>query len=219
MPTGFNIADHHDFVQRHGESVRWYRGSQCPCGSLGDANRSRTTCIHCVGTGTRYEAPKTLTAIVTGVTRDKNLLDAGVADPGDCLMGLSPRETEMLSDWDMIELQWEQGQPFEGDVLIRGSGATDVLSYPPKKIFSCVQIDATTQVLTSYVEGVNFTVAGRVLTWTVAQPQPAVGQAFSIKYSAVFQWIVFRSPFDRREQDVNLGQRVLLKKRENVRRS
>lgn len=214
MPTTFDIPAHHAFVQKHGDQIRWYRGLFCPCGATPDANRARTTCIHCFGTGIRYEAPVILTGIVTQVTRDKALMESGFADPGDLKLGLSPLETNILSEWDMIELQWDKGQPFMGDLISRGTGSLiDVLSYPAKEIFSCTRIDATTQAIIAYASGVNFTISGRTLTWIVGQPQPAAGQVYSIKYTAIFQWIVFRSPFDRYENGTSLGQRTLLRKR------
>lgn len=173
--------------------------------------------MYCNGLGIRYEDPLEIVGIVTGVTREKALLEAGVADPGDLLFGPSPFEHNILSDWDMIELQWKQGQPFQGELMKRGlSGPSDILDYTPKQIFSCESIEPNTQALTNYTEGVNFSVSGVTLTWTTGQPQPAPGQVYSIKYTAVFQWICFVSPFDRFEKDSNLGQRCLLRKRSAI---
>lgn len=208
----FDIGAHDAFVQRHSDAFRWYRGSLCPCGATPDANRSRVTCLHCNGTGTRYEAPVIMNGIITGVERYKALLESGFLEPGDLQLGLSPLEPNILSPGDMIEINWTHGQPYEGDVLKRGAGSNvDLLSYPPVDIFSCVSIHPTTQALTSYVSGANFTVSGRALTWISVAP--SAGQNYSIKYTALFQWIAFRPPMDRMEQNVSLGQWMFLRKR------
>lgn len=215
--SGFNLPAHHNFVQRKGERILWSRANLCPCGNTPDGNRSRVTCMHCGGLGLRYEDPIEIVGIVTGVTREKTLLEAGVVDVGDLLLGLSPFEHSILSDWDMIELQWQQGQPFQGELIKRGlSGPSDILDYPPKHIFSCESIEPNTQVLTTYTEGINFSVSGVTLTWVDGQPQPAPGQVYNIKYTAIFQWVCFVSPFDRFEQDRSLGQKCLLRKRSAV---
>lgn len=217
MPTLFNINEHHAFVARHGEELRWYRSHKCPCGALPDANRSRTTCVHCLGTGLRYDPPVNVIGIVTQKITDKNLIESGTVSPGDMLLGLSPLEKNVFSDWDMVELNWKKGEPFEGELIARSSdGAVDTLQYPAKDIFDCVQINHTTQTIIHYSAGTNFTVSGRTLTWIEDEDQPNVGDIFSIKYTAIFQWVCFRGPFDRREQDINLGQKVLLKKRHLV---
>lgn len=155
----------------------------------------------------------TLTGIVTGVSRQKSMLEAGILQPGDLQLGLSPYEKQILSDGDMIELStWKQGQPFDGEIVQRGMDSlTDVLLYKTKRVFKCFSVDPNTDQETVYVEGTRFTVAGNLLTWIDGQPQPDPETFYSIKYTALFSWVCFLPPMDRYEGAVNLGQHIFLR--------
>lgn len=214
MPTKFNLAAHHVFLQEHGETLSYYRGLPCPCGQTVDAARVRYVCPLCKGTGIRYETAVPLVAIITGISREKSLLEVGIAQPGDAVMGLSPFETQMVTDWDMVEpTSWGRGQPYSGELVERQAGATDVLVYKAKEILNCHSVHPTTFVITNYAVGTNFSVADDQVTWIVGQPQPAVGTIYSIKYAAVFAYIAFVIPQDRYDNMDSLGGRCLLRPR------
>lgn len=217
----FNLSEHDAFVKRHGEKVSLYKGYLCPCGSSRDAGRAKPTCTLCHGTGTKYDAPVSMTGIITGVERQKSLLEAGILQPGDLQLGLSPYEHIMLTDGDLIELSsWTRGQPFEGEIVQRGvDSLTDVLLYKSKQVFKCFSVDPNTDAETVYAEGTSFTVAGNLLTWVEGQPQPDPETFYSIKYAALFSWVVLRSPSDRYEQATNIGQKVYLRLRHLVLKS
>lgn len=214
MPTDFNINSHVDFIARHGAQLLRYPSLPCPCGSTVDGARSRFVCPLCKGTGVRYETATTLTGIITGIAREKMLLEAGIAQPGDAVLGLSPLETQMVTDWDMVEpANWTQGQPYSGELVQRGSGATDTLVYKAKQVLNCHSVHPTTFVITNYAVGTDFTVANDVVTWIVGRPQPAADAIYSIKYAAIFSYIVFTIPQDRYDAEISLGLKALLRPR------
>jgi hypothetical protein len=214
MATLFRIADHHAFVNRHGDKVLYYQGSPCPCGNTTDSNRARVTCNVCGGLGIAYETPVELMGIVSGIHREKNLLVAGIAQPGDMIFSPSPLEETFLSDWDQIETTWEHGHPYQGDVLRRSvDGLSDTLAYKAKSIQTCFSLDPNTEAKTAYVEGTHFSVTDRTITWVSGQPQPTAGSLYSLKYTAILAWVVFVPPMDRYEGNINLGPKVLLRPR------
>lgn len=214
MSTGFSIGSHNQFVQDHGELLTYFQGVPCACGTTIDGARSRFVCPLCKGSGTRYEAGKPLRGIVTGITREKVLVEAGILQPGDAILGLAPSEREMVTDWDMVEpSQWGRGQPYSGELVQRGTGATDVLMYKAKQVQSCTSVTPDAFAIIPYVHGVDFTVAGDVVTWLVGRPQPDIESIYSIKYTAIFSYIVFTIPQDRYDKNVSLGQKILIRPR------
>jgi hypothetical protein len=203
-----------DPTQGHGETLNWQRANKCPCTvNDNDSNRALFSCAVCGGVGWVYEAPVSLVAIITGVRNEKNLLDAGIIDIGDLLMGMAPAETHLISDWDLIQMTWPQGQPYEGDVRTRGDGPTDKLSYAPIQIYNCFAVDPVAGTIKPYVQGVDFTVSGRIITWIRDLP---TGTRYSIKYTTNFVWVAFVTPADRYDKGVTIGQKVFLRKRHVV---
>lgn len=212
--SDFDLPLHHEFVIRKGERLLLSQSRMCPCGTTPDANRARITCSLCQGLGVQYAAPVKIVGIVTGIHREKSLLESGIAQPGDLVLGLSPFSPVTLSDYDLIEFTWPEGQPFQGELVTRSAdGPTDILAYKVAQMQACLSVDPETDAVTQYQEGVNFTVSGRELTWIADQPQPAADSIYSVKYMARYSWIVFISPQDRRERGVNLGAKAILRLR------
>lgn len=212
--TTFDLQSQHDHVMRHGDYVQWCRASKCPCAPSGDANRANPNCKVCFGIGFRYAAPATLVGMVHGINNEKSLLESGIAFPGDMVLSLSPLEQNVISDFDLIQVTWGQGQPYDGDVIKRGTGATDKLTYAAAQVFEVFSVDGTLTTITAYDENTSWTVEGRDITWIGGQPQPAAGQMYSVKYAvASWDWIAFVSPMQRFETGTNLGLKVLLRKR------
>jgi hypothetical protein len=212
MPTEFTLPLHDDFVARHGDQVQWLQASKCPCGSSAEV---RVTCFLCHGQGWRYAAPLLLTALVTGIDHRRDLLQSGFAQPGDLLLGLAPSEMHLISDFDLIRLTWTSGSPYEGDLITRRDGPTDILSYEAREVLSCFAVSQSEQRVITYVPGVDFTISGRTLTW-ISSNAPDVGSRYSIKYNVIYDWVVFLSPGDRYEGGQSLGQHNLLRKRHLV---
>lgn len=213
MATRFNLSDHEKFMRAHGDKIEWFKGYPCPCAQATDSNRPTLTCAACNGAGTVYQAKQVITGLITGISRERDLLLAGIAQPGDMLLGLSPYQSDMVTDWDLFKLTYRHGQPFQGQLVERSAdGVTDNLAYAVKKILKVFSIDPNTGVETAYVEGTDFTVSENVITWLgVNDPVPET--TYSMNYMAIFDWIAFVPPTDRFEGNVNLGQKVLLRPR------
>lgn len=212
--TGFDLGLHDQFVADHGDRVLWFRATKCSCGRSRDPHRAQPTCVACEGTGWRYDPPVELLALVTGVGgREKSLIEAGLVSPGDMVLGLAPSEPHQLKDWDKIRLTWDPGLPYDGDVLIRGTGSTDRLTYEARRIRAVTDVHPATGAVTTYGEGTSFTVAGRELTWVAGQPQPLAGESYTVDYEPNWDWVVLSRPLSRFERGQSLGQRVLLRQR------
>lgn len=213
--TLFDLPEHHEFVLRHGETVQYRKAYLCPCGQVPDPARARTDCYLCFGTGLTYATAAAMTGMVTAIHREKELLEAGIAQPGDLVFSPSPMESRMLSDNDVIELGTWPGQPFQGELIKRGRGGlTDMLAYAPVTIHRCFTVDQSTKTVKEFTSPAHYLVNGRVLTWTATVAnRPQLDQVYSISYTAKVEWIVFQSPMDRRENADNIGQKVLLRAR------
>ena len=215
----FDNVLQNDFVRNpssgHGERLLWYRAKKCPCSAMGDSDRALLSCAACNGRGWLYDAPITLTAIFIGVRNEKSLLDAGIIDIGDVMMGMAPNEINFISDFDIIQTTWPAGQPYEGDTIVHtdNTAGIDQLSYVPIRVLDCFTVDPVTGTITNYTNGIDFTVSGRNITWLNGL---APGAVFSIKYSTNFSWVSFTPPADRFDSGRAMGQRVFLRKRHSV---
>ena len=208
MATAFNQILHADFVTRHGEEFTWFRAVTCPCVIDGDRTRPSPICNVCNGEGRVFLAGSSKVGIITDVRREKSLIEAGLLQPGDLKLGMSPLEgdDQMISPGDQVEISWSQGQPVESEVLTRDIElGVDRLKFPVRHVFSCLSVDSEAGTSTVYGEGVHFTVSGQLVTWiNVVQPPP--GTKYSIAYAANHRWDVFEPTQDRRETGDNLPQ-------------
>ncbi len=217
----FDTAAEMDFIRRHGEWVNYFIGLKCTnvliqTGSnLADANRANPSCPACHGLGWVWQEQPQIFGLVSGITQHKDLMMAGILAPGDLVF--SPDLRYILSDYDKIQLSWPQGVPYEGELIFRGSGATDATMYGILEVVKdgCISVNPTTAVITNYILGTDFTVSGQTVTW-LGVNQPAAGAVYSLKYKALIDWIVLVPPEPRRERDTNLGQRVILRKKHVV---
>jgi hypothetical protein len=154
-----------------------------------------------------------MTAIITGIRNEKQLVETGVLMPGDMVMGCAPDESNFIADWDRIQTTWLLGQPYEGERVARSLEAADHLNYAPILISECFAIDTETGVKTNFVRDIDFTINGRFITWITELPQ---GFVYSLKYSTNFDWIAFVPSSDRYDRGINIGQKIYLRKRHIV---
>lgn len=209
-----------DFLRRHGEWVNYSVGMKCTCtllqtgSNLPDANRSDPSCKACHGLGWVWQPQPQILGLVSGIAQHKDLMMAGILTPGDLVFSPDLRYT--LADYDKVQLSWPQGIPYEGELITRGSGATDTTMYGILGVdpSGCIVVNPTTGAITSYAAGTDFTFSGNTITWTANAP--AAGVIYSLKYAALIDWICFVPPEPRRERDTNLGQRVVLRKKHVV---
>jgi|SRR6185437_1378435 len=218
MSIPFNISLHNNFVQGHGQVVQWYKAYLCACGQGPpnmDANRARLSCTVCNGVGLTYDNPLPVTGLITGIHNMKELLNSGEAYPGDCVFGLAPGQSQFISDWDMVRFPFEE--PYNGETRIRGEfgGLSDTLDYTVVRVFRVMRTDPTTNTIIKFVNGVDYTIVGRTITWS-ANANISTGDVYSISATVNFDWITFVSPMQRYDNTQNLGQRCVLRKRHMV---
>jgi hypothetical protein len=150
--------------------------------------------------------------MVTGISRQRDLIEAGIAEPGDALYSPPPNADYQLSVNDIMIIPGWPGDAFQGQLVVRRTGTlTDVLHYSPVDIKECFTIDAITNVLTNYT---SFTMSDRLLTWGTVRP--ADGKIYSLSYTAQIEFVVFVRPQQRLENGDNLGSKVLLRPRHAI---
>ena len=201
------VTRHNDFIRRHGDWVWYYPSAKCPCES--SVERPLITCPYCKGTGILHLERQEIRGIMADIKMDKQLLNSGIASPGDMAFSQEIGRIE-LTEWDMLKMQVPQ--PYEGQLVTRGAGLADTLWYDIGEVQHCLYIDPIAKDLTEYTRDVDFTAEGKVVSW-LGDNRPAQGKRYSIKYTAYFEWIVFLPPTLRVERGTNLGQRVVLRKR------
>lgn len=218
--SGINVRVQNDFIRRHGEMLDYYTSMKCTCSLLptgaytGDANRADPNCLACKGLGLIWRSAGKILGMITNVVSQKELLEAGIAAPGDLI--LSPGLSYTVSDYDKIELTWADGIPFEGQLVKKGVGsAKDKVHYRIVKVSDCLKIDPATGTITTYTVDVDFTFNGTEITW-ISSKKPEDGTFYSIKYGALVEWICFAPPQPRYERGTNLGQRIVLRKKHLV---
>lgn len=178
-----------------------------------DANRANPNCLVCKGLGIYWTAKGQIVALIQNVSQQKDLLQSGVAAPGDLVMSPDPRYT--ISDYDKIQLTWSEGIPYEGQLVRRKAGSsTDSVNYQIMENVSCVQVDEATGTITTYRPNIDFTTSNNVITWI--GNKPADNSVYSFKYGALVEWICFAPPQPRRERGTNLGQRIVMRKKHLV---
>jgi len=207
-----------DFVRRRGDLVLYRRAFKCSCtmnpGDDPDANRASVNCTVCDGLGFTYGPPTPIIVTIVNITYQKQLLDSGVAAPGDLLMSLSPFESNLVSSYDVINFTYILGEPYEGDTVKRTNPGPDLLSYPPVLVFSCFFIDQSNNyTMVNYQQGVDFVISSRNLTWLPGKG-PLVGAPYQIKYNCRYDWEVYVDASVRFEVGHSLGQKAILRKRE-----
>lgn len=195
-------------VRNEGERVRHFVGLLCPCHD--DQGQPDPNCsLHELG-GWFFPEENTITGLVTAISSHKDWTEAGVTMPSDCVF--SPLTQDTVSEGDKIIFTWPL--PFgQGDPLVRGAGANEVLYYPAAKAIYCIDINRV-----KYVEGTDFTLNGRDVIWDW-QGKPAPGKApaqgvkYTIKYMAFIEWIALDPPATRVSHGNDIGSRVLLRKK------
>lgn len=211
----FDVRQQRAFMDRHSDSVRWFPARKCACSD--DPNRADPNCRVCRGLGYFYRAYQTIRGLVGSISSQKMLLESGIALPGDMVFTEDFMPRERLSDMDMVRLTLDRGQPYEGDLIVRGTGAVDDLVYLASDIIDCYQVSPVSGGITTFSKGTDFlhTSGTTAITWQAAA-QPEVGSTYGVKYNAIFDWLVFTPPNDRFERGTSLGNRVLLRKKHTV---
>jgi hypothetical protein len=222
MSVQFDLNLHQEFVQGHGEPFSYYRATLCPCGigpGATDANRALLSCTACGGIGLLYASPTQMIGLMTGLRNLKDLTEFGEVFPGDMVLGMNPMPNVFINEWDLIRPFFAIG--FNGQIIPRGNGSTDLIDYPASKIFQVSSIDFTNNyAIINYTEGIDFSISNRTITWnstSLVNTYLPSGKTYSINYNAIFDYIVKEAGMERYDNRVdNLGQRFLLRRRHLV---
>jgi hypothetical protein len=236
--AGLGLADftpgvQEGLIQNRGSTMLHELAVSCTCrvedtfaGLKNDGKERRRDafCPRCRGDGWLYRSPRLVIGIATSIRQQRNILDAGIAQPGDMQFSpsLEPPDCTLpyraIGAWDKLTATWSQPLD-DGHVLVRAAAQglptetflrpnEDRLWYEPDYAIWCE--DENAQV---YVEGTDFELGpGKIIRWIGRVPADHV--RYTIKYAAFFEWIVFVPPQERRDRDnANLGQLVFLRKR------
>jgi len=226
----WNFPLHRGQIDERGESLIHEVGLRCTCnqedmfagetehGAQAMRKRRRFGCTVCGGYGYIYRNPRPLIGMVVGIRQNKAQLEPGWAVPGDAMLSVKPNY--VISAGDLITFTWPQPVA-DGQVLLRGAAATndnltrktgleedeDRLWYNAISSIYCEDEDGVV-----YSSDGDFVLNGsKVLKWVGGRP--IKGKAYTIKYNAYLEWVVFMPPDVRRDYDRDLGTRVAIRKR------
>lgn len=184
------------------------------------ASYRRMNCGHCQGDGFLYRNARCVRGLLTGLDpgRNKQLIEAGYAIPGDSVFSPS-RHQEDIADFDKITLMRAQDLN-EGQVIMRGAAhmeenaqipteldeSEDRLWYVADCAIWCEDEDGVV-----YTQDTDFEFESKKIRWIGAVP--AVGKLYTIRYRGFPEWIVYSQPFYRLDNGRSLGRRLLLRKK------
>lgn len=198
------------FFTLHAEQIQWAQAVRCGCSNT-PTQPNNQACLVCGGLGYFYPAPLATTrAILTSITQTQDLLALGLAQMGDLVCDQPPGAIS-LSTWDIVLTTWGAGQPFIGEIIVRSSGASDLLTYRANTVYAVVQTNPTSGAVTTYA-ATDYSVSGKTITWL--NNAPASGSSYTIRYNATYEWVVFAPGLVRIERGTDFGPRTLLRKRE-----
>lgn len=233
----FTVGLQRDLILNRGSTMLHEIAISCTCrvedtyaGSHADAKERRREpfCQRCRGDGWLHRDPKVVIGLATSIRQQRNILDAGIAQPGDMMFSPSLESLDCslegprkIGAYDKLTALWSQPLD-DGNVLVRGAATLDEnlglnsfltkdedrLWYEPDSAIWCEDEEGIV-----YNAGADFVLGpGRVIRWVGNRPY--VKKRYTIKYQAFFEWIVFQPPQERHDRDnADLGQLVFLRKR------
>lgn len=207
-------------IANRGQVVIHEIGLSCTCrdGNFGEAvigGSGQMYCTKCEN-GIIYRQPLQIMGLISGISSNRQLIETGFINPGDCVLSVSPNLEVPPSDFDKVTFTWPENVG-DGQVIIRGESMPsmvplaaneDLLHYQGAKAVYCE--DEAGKV---YKEGSDFYFEARKIVWT---NPPENKTRYTIKYQAYLEWLVFNSPMSRRDKDRDLGYRIALRKKHLV---
>lgn len=218
LGVDFNLNLEDGFVEERGEEIIHETAITCPSCNQAGVNGSAISdfiyCDKCEGTGLVWRNPIRIKAIITGIRQFFQLVEQGIALPGDAVMSVSPLLNLTVSQFDRISFTIPQVVS-QGQVIQRGirenkyqtglEDNEDRLFYEGVETVYCEDVNGI-----EYKEGSDFYLKGRTIVWLKDLTK---GTKYTIKYKGLLEWIAFYPPDERRDVGVSLGPRVLLRKR------
>jgi len=227
LQTGLGVTWSDNFrmqdglIANRGQVLIHELGVQCTCNTAGGTYEpvsgagSGLGCGKCEN-GILYRKPRQIMGLISGISANKQLMETGFVNPGDCVLSVSPNLPKPPSDFDKITFTWDENVS-GGQVIIRGealdrnktlSPNEDLLYYQASKAIYCE--DETGK---EYFQNSDFSFEGRKIVW---HHPPADRIRYTIKYKAYLEWLIYDSPMTRRDQDRDLGYRIILRKKHMV---
>lgn len=223
-------------IQDRGDWVIWETGVACPrcrredtTASFNEVSPTEATrirevhCQNCFGTGFIYRNATKVLGLLTGVNAgNRQLLDIGVAQPGDCVFSPSLQSLEM-QDMDRVTLcitdVLNEGQTIQRAAAHLSNARlrpTDLATTEDRLWYSgngCV-VWCEDENNVVYDVGGDFEIVDNVIRWIGRKP--ADGVFYVLKYNYYPEWIVYASPLQRFDRGRSLQGRVMLRKKHVV---
>lgn len=212
MPIPIAAVD--NFTLEEGEQVTHFTGLRCFC--HGADGQPDPNCSEHENGGWLYVDEKPMTGLIVDISQRRELMETGVFMPGDCVF--SPTSSDTVSEGDKIVFTW--ALPYgQGDVLVRGNGASDTLYYSGAGGIFCIDESKTI-----YTSGTDYQFDGRKIVWSwtgksATAKKPRMGAKYTIKYMAYFEWIAFVPPVTRISHGEDMGAKVMLRKKHLMERA
>lgn len=220
-------------IQDRGDYVVWETGVACPQCRREDAVASfneqnpneairirRPNCPVCHGFGFMYRNATKVLGLLTQVNAgNRQLIDLGLALPGDAVFSPSLYEQEM-QDMDKITLCITDVLS-EGQTICRGAAhlsnartiPTDLADNEDRLWYAgngcAVWCEDEHNVV--YDVDADFQIIDNKIRWI--GKKPADGVFYVLKYHYYPEWVVYSSPLQRVDRGRNLQQRVVLRKK------
>lgn len=206
MPIPVSAID--QFTIEEGEQVRHLIGMRCWC--HGADGQPDPNCTEHEAGGWVFTNESLITGLVTDISQNTELMETGVFMPGDCIF--SPVSENIVSEGDKIVFTWPL--PFgQGDPLKRGLLPNDRLYYEAVSGLACIDEDKV-----FYRQNTDYKLSGKNIIWEwVDKPatgkKPASGKRYTVKYQAYIEWLAFVPPVTRISHGVDMGAKVMLRKK------
>lgn len=223
-------------IQDRADEVIWETGLACPRCRREDTTASfneknpqeavrirEVNCPNCHGYGFIYRNATRISGLLLQVNAgNRQLIDIGVAMPGDCIFSPSLAECE-LQDMDKVTTCLTDVLN-EGQTIQRGAAHLSTAQLRPTDLATnedrlwyagngCViWCEDSNNVV--YAVDSDFQVIDNVVRWI--GNKPADGIFYTIKYYYYPEWIVYASPLQRVDRGRSLGGRVVLRKKHAV---
>ncbi len=205
------VPDIDQFTEEEGEEVLHSIGLRCFC--HGADGQPDPNCREHENGGWLYLNEQPITGLVTAITQHRELMETGVFEPGDCVF--SPTSDQVISEGDKITFTWPlpHGQ---GDVLVRGGRESEKLYYSAVAGLVCIDDKKV-----FYRQDIDYQLQGKEIVWTwqgklADGKKPPYGTRYTIKYTALLEWIAFVPPMSRISAGENVGDKVMLRKKHLV---
>lgn len=188
--------------------MRHLIGMRCYC--HGADGQPDPNCTDHENGGWLYVNEQRIIGLVTDISQRRELMETGAFFPGDAVF--SPTSDCTISEGDKIIFTWPLAYG-QGDAIERGSGATDRLYYEAVGALYCIDENKV-----FYVFGTDFQLSGKYIYWqwegkSETAKAPRNGTRYSLKYTAYIEWIAFVPPVTRISAGVDMGNKVMLRKK------